>query len=230
MQRGAETLQRRLGYSFSDKDLLSRALTHRSYSAENNERLEFLGDSILNFVIAENLYTRFEAAQEGKLSRLRAKMVERQTLAEIAREFNLGDYLIMGTGEVKSGGFKRDSILSDTLEALIGAMFQDASLEVVSERIIAWFRSRLETLSVEKSFKDAKSRLQEFLQSRQLSLPHYRVVDTKGKSHDPTFFIECETELLTEPASGEGSSLRIAEQNAALKALVVLGIEHYDHW
>jgi len=134
-----EKLQRRLGYTFSQPDLLTQALTHRSHSSKNNERLEFLGDSILSFVITEDLYRRFEAAREGKLSRLRAKMVKRQTLAEIAREFDLGDYLIMGSGEFKSGGFQRDSILSDTLEAVMGAMFLDADLEIVQERIVSWF-------------------------------------------------------------------------------------------
>jgi len=223
-----DKLQRRLGYTFSEADLLAQALTHRSHGSNNNERLEFLGDSILNFVIAEDLYLRFETAQEGKLSRLRAKMVKRQTLAEIAREFELGDYLIMGIGELKSGGFQRDSILSDTLEAIIGAIFLDADLEVVRERIVAWFSSRLDMLSLEKSFKDAKSRLQEFLQARQAALPDYQVVKTEGQSHEQIFYIECRVELLAETAKGKGTSRRVAEQNAASVALVKLGIEHHD--
>jgi len=223
-----EKLQRQLGYTFSKPDLLIQALTHRSYGSQNNERLEFLGDSILNFVIAETLYRRFEPAREGKLSRLRAKMVKRQTLAEIAREFDLGDYLIMGSGEFKSGGFQRDSILSDTFEAVIGAMFLDADLDVVRERLIAWFSSRLDILSLEKSFKDAKSRLQEFLQSRQVALPKYEVIETRGQSHEQTFYVECRSELLDEPAKGNGTSRRVAEQNAASMALVKLGIAQYD--
>jgi len=223
-----DKLQRRLGYTFSEGDLLTQALTHRSHGSNNNERLEFLGDSILNFVIAEDLYLRFEAAQEGKLSRLRAKMIKRQTLAEIAREFELGDYLIMGVGELKSGGFQRDSILSDTLEAVIGAIFLDAHLDVVRERIVAWFASRLDILSLEKSFKDAKSRLQEFLQARQAALPDYQVVKTEGQSHEQIFHVECRVELLAEAAKGKGTSRRVAEQSAASVALVNLGIEHHD--
>jgi ribonuclease-3 len=219
-------LQRKLGYSFNNEDLLRRALTHRSHSAENNERLEFLGDSILNFVIAEALYTRFPTAREGQLSRLRARLVRRRTLAELAREFDLGSRLIMGTGELKSGGFERDSILSDVLEAIIGAIYIDSNLSTVNRCIHDWFYSRLEALSLEKSQKDSKSKLQEFLQARQANLPEYIVIEVTGQSHDQTFTVECRSELLEEPVRGEGSSRRIAEQNAATVALTALGVNH----
>ena len=221
-----DTLQRALGYSFENEELLTRALTHRSHSSKNNERLEFLGDAILNFVIAEELFGRFAGAREGQLSRLRARLVRRQTLAEVAREFCLGDYLIMGTGELKSGGFERDSILSDSLEAVIGAIYCDSGLSMVRETILNWFYTRLEALSLDKSQKDSKSRLQEFLQARQANLPEYVVIDVAGKSHDQTFTVECRSELLDVPVKGEGGSRRVAEQNAAAVALARLGVDH----
>lgn len=217
-------LERTLGYSFEDEELRDRALTHRSHHSRNNERLEFLGDSILNFVIAEDLFLRFTAAREGQLSRLRARLVRGQTLAEIAREMNLGDYLIMGTGELKSGGYDRDSILADALEAIIGAIYVDSDFDGARRVILDWFDSRLEALSLDKSQKDSKSRLQEFLQARQANLPEYVVVEVSGKSHDQTFFVECRSELLEEPARAEGNSRRIAEQNAAAIALEMLGV------
>lgn len=219
-------LQRKLGYSFNNEDLLRRALTHRSHSAENNERLEFLGDAILNFVIAETLYARFPTAREGQLSRLRARLVRRQTLAGLAREFDLGNHLIMGTGELKSGGFERDSILSDVLEAIIGAIYIDSNLPRVSKSIHDWFYTRLEALSLDKSQKDSKSKLQEFLQARQANLPEYVVIEVTGQSHDQRFTVECRSELLEVPVRGEGGSRRIAEQNAATVALTALGVDH----
>ncbi len=219
-------LQETLGYLFADEALLVRALTHRSFSRDNNERLEFLGDSILNFLIAEDLFLRFDGAREGQLSRLRARLVKRQTLAAIARDFSLGDYLSMGSGELKSGGYDRDSILSDALEAIIGAMYLDADLPTVRDRLLDWFEGRLDSLSLDQSQKDAKSRLQELLQSRGADLPEYVVVETRGQSHDQVFFVECLTGLLDEPARGKGSSRRGAEQAAATVALHMLGVDH----
>jgi len=221
-----ERLQARLGYTFLKPELLVMALTHRSHGTRNNERLEFLGDSILSLVIAEDLFARFDQAREGELTRLRSNMVRRQTLAEIAREFELGDYLIMGSGEMKSGGFRRDSILSNALEAIIGAVFVDADIEVVRQRVITWFSNRLEKLSLNQSLKDAKSKLQELLQARQAALPRYQVLETRGQSHAQIFYVQCESELLETPVTGEGSSRRVAEQNAASLALVQLGVEH----
>lgn len=221
----AGKLENLIGYQFQDLDLLEQALTHRSRGARNNERLEFLGDSILNFVITRSLYERFPEAAEGQLSRLRARMVRRNTLAEIAREFSLGDFLIMGRGELKSGGFDRDSILSDTAEAIIGAVFLDGGLDTVEERVLAWFGTRLDELSLDESQKDAKSRLQEHLQGIGAQLPQYTVIRTVGKSHDQVFTVECQSEMLTHEAVGEGTSRRVAEQVAAENALVILGID-----
>ena len=221
-----DKLQRRLGYTFANQDWLVQALTHRSHGKRNNERLEFLGDSILSFVIADVLYERFGDANEGQLSRLRASLVKQQTLAEIARELALGDALIMGTGELKSGGFQRDSVLSDALEAIIGAMYLDASLDVAQERILHWFFDRLDNMSTEQSHKDAKTKLQEFLQGRQEPLPNYEIVKVTGPSHDQMFVVSCTIASLAQPMQGTGNSRRIAEQNAAMNALNQLGIKH----
>jgi len=221
-------LQKRLSYSFKDEALLMQALTHRSFSSHNNERLEFLGDSILNFAIGESLYSRFSSANEGQLSRLRAKMVRQSTLADVAREMKLGEDLILGIGELKSGGFERDSILSDTLEAIVGAMYLDSGLAYVREHVVNWFESRLAHLSLEKPLKDAKSRLQEHLQSKQITLPVYEVSHTTGQSHEQVFYVECQCDLLSDKIKGQGSSRRIAEQNAASAILSLLDIEFDD--
>lgn len=221
-----EKLQQRLGYTFNEVALLEQAVTHRSFGSRNNERLEFLGDAILNYVIAMELYGRFPSAREGQLSRLRARLVRRQTLAEVAREFSLGDHLIMGSGELKSGGFNRDSILSDALEAIIGAIYLDSDIVAATERVATWFYGRLDAMSLTRSQKDAKSKLQEYLQARQCNLPEYAVVAIEGASHDQKFHVECRTELLEEPALGEGGSRRVAEQNAASVALARLGVDH----
>ncbi len=218
------TLEKDLGYQFQERGLLEQALTHRSYGARNNERLEFLGDAILNFVIAHALYEQFPGAHEGQLSRLRARLVRRQTLAEIAREISLGDHLIMGTGELRSGGFGRDSILSDALEGIIGAIFLDGSLESVQSNLLVWFKSRLEGLSLDDSQKDSKTRLQEFLQSQGAMLPDYVVTATIGKAPDQVFTVECRSDMLTGTAQGEGGNRRVAEQVAAAKALHLLGV------
>ncbi|MBQ74078.1 MAG: ribonuclease III [Gammaproteobacteria bacterium] len=218
------TLEKDLGYQFQERGLLEQALTHRSYGAQNNERLEFLGDAILNFVIAHALYERFVSAHEGQLSRLRARLVRRQTLAEMAREISLGKYLIMGTGELKSGGFSRDSILSDALEGIIGAIYIDGGLESAQSNILVWFRSRIEGLSLDDSQKDSKTRLQEFLQSQGAMLPEYVVTAMIGKAPDQEFTVECRSEVLTGMAQGKGGNRRIAEQMAATNALHLLGV------
>ena len=218
-------LQNLIGYQFQDSDLLVQALTHRSHGALNNERLEFLGDSILNLAITRSLYDRFSDATEGHMSRLRAKMVRRDTLADIAREFSLGDFLIMGRGELKSGGFTRDSILSDAVEAIIGAIYLDGGLEIAQERVLEWYKSRLGELSLSESEKDPKSRLQEHLQGIGASLPQYEVVQTTGLSHDQLFTVECSSEVLEETVIGEGTSRRMAEQSAAQAALEALEVE-----
>lgn len=217
-----QRLLNRLGYDFKDQTLFDLALTHRSHGAKNNERIEFLGDSILNFVVGESLFRRFPEAKEGQLSRLRAQMVKGETLAEIAREFDLGDSLILGEGEMKSGGFRRDSILADAVEAIIGAIYMDANMEVASERILTWYDSRLNSVTLERNSKDPKTELQEYMQSRKKSLPEYRVIDISGEAHAQHFTVECSISLLTETTIANASSRRVAEKKAAALALIKL--------
>ncbi|WP_407668505.1 ribonuclease III [Oceanospirillum multiglobuliferum] len=214
-----------MGYSFNDIEHLNLALTHRSFGGSNNERLEFLGDSIVNFVIAEALYHQFTEAREGQLSRLRARLVKGVTLAELAREFELGDYLQLGSGELKSGGFRRDSILADAMEAVIGAIYIDGGMDICRERILIWYAERLRNLDLSDTQKDPKTLLQEYLQSRQQALPKYEVISVEGDAHDQTFTVECEIESLTSRPLGIGSSRRNAEQQAAKKALQALNVK-----
>lgn len=172
-----DRLERKLGYTFRDQDLMVLALTHRSFAGRNNERLEFLGDAILNFVIGEALFTHFPQAREGQLSRLRARLVKGETLALLARGFEIGDYLRLGSGELKSGGYRRESILADAMEALIGAIYLDTGMDSARERIMDWLGPQLRELTPVDTNKDPKTRLQEFLQSRGCELPRYDVVD-----------------------------------------------------
>jgi ribonuclease-3 len=202
------------------------ALTHRSFAGRNNERLEFLGDAILNFVAGEALFERFPQAREGQLSRLRARLVKGETLAVLARGFDLGEYLRLGSGELKSGGFRRESILADALEALIGAIYLDAGMDVARQRVLGWLSNELDSLTLVDTNKDPKTRLQEFLQSRGTDLPRYDVVDIQGEPHCRTFFVQCEVALLNDKTQGQGASRRIAEQVAAAAALVALGVEN----
>lgn len=219
-----QILEKSLGYQFQQHDFLKQALTHRSFGASNNERLEFLGDAILAFVIADALFEQFPTANEGQLSRLRALMVRGKTLAEIAREKSLGDFLIMGSGELKSGGFARDSILSDALEAIMGAIYLDSNLETVRMTMLEWFDERLNSLSLENTHKDSKTLLQEFMQARKAALPDYKVVQITGKAPDEIFVVECRSDLLEGVARGEGGNRRIAEQMAATRALKMMGL------
>ncbi len=212
-------LLHRLGHEFQNMELAERALTHRSYSMAHNERLEFLGDSILNFIIADALYERFPHVAEGDLSRMRSRLVKGETLADIARGFQLGDSLLLGTGELKSGGHRRESILANAVEALIGAIYLDAGLDACRLRIRAWYSTRLAQLAPGDLNKDAKTRLQEMLQARAQSLPVYRLVDTSGADHSQQFHIACEIAALPEPFLGRGSSRRAAEQAAAELAI-----------
>ncbi|MCV2403840.1 ribonuclease III [Marinomonas sp. C2222] len=214
-----QKLSRRLGYFFADLGLLELALTHRSFGGKNNERLEFLGDSILNYIIAEDLFHRFPKAKEGELSRLRASLVKGDTLAEIAREFQLGDFLKLGAGELKSGGFRRDSILEDAVEGIIGAIFLDAGMDICRQHVLSWYKSRLDATSLKSVTKDPKTLLQEYLQAHKYSLPQYSVINIEGDPHDQTFNVHCHVDLLEEVVEGTGNSRRIAEQNAAAKAL-----------
>lgn len=226
MSISLDRLERRLGYHFQNRELLLVALTHRSYAGRNNERLEFLGDAILNFVAGEALFSHFPEAREGQLSRLRARLVKGQTLAVLARGFDLGDYLRLGSGELKSGGFRRESILADALEALIGAIYLDAGMDIARERVLAWLAGEIQGLTLVDTNKDPKTRLQEFLQSRGQELPRYEVIEIQGEPHCRTFYVACQVVLLTEHTQGQGPSRRIAEQAAAAAALSALGLEN----
>lgn len=217
--RSLERLSRALGYAFSEPELLDVALRHRSAGAMHNERLEFLGDSVLNFVIAAALYRRFPTATEGTLSRMRASLVKGDTLAEIARELELGAYLHLGSGELKSGGFRRGSILADAFEAVIGAVYEDGGIDAAQALVLRFFESRLDESRPAMTLKDPKTRLQEFLQGRGRPLPEYRVADVQGQAHNQTFTVECLVDGLPEPSRGRGSSRRKAEQSAAEQAL-----------
>jgi ribonuclease-3 len=208
-------LYKTLGYKFADRANLTLALTHRSAAKQHNERLEFLGDAVLGMVIAKALFSRFPAHPEGKLTRMRASLVKGDTLAEVAREFELGDLLLLGPGELKSGGFRRDSILADAVEAIIGSIYLEAGLGVCEPLILDWFDSRLAALDPETTPKDDKTRLQEYLQARKAPLPVYEVIEITGKSHDQTFFVECRVTGLSETLLGKGNSRRRAEQKAA---------------
>lgn len=218
-------LSQRIGYTFRDESLLELALTHRSKGDRNNERLEFLGDSIVNFIVAQALYEKFPDAKEGKLSRLRARLVRGSTLAELGREFDLGDFLLLGSGELKSGGFNRESIIADGVEALIGAIYLESGLEAARECFFHLLGKRLDELTIEDVVKDPKTRLQEYLQKKQVKLPRYEVMTINGQAHDQEFKISCKVELLPEITIGVGTSRRIAEQIAAEKALKALGVE-----
>ena len=224
-QPDLDRLQRRLGYTFQDPERLLLALTHRSFGNQNNERLEFLGDSLVNMIIAEYLYHHFERAREGQLSRLRARMVKGVTLAEIGREFELGQYLRLGSGEKKSGGFRRDSILADAVESIIGAIYLDSDFDTCRQRVLDWFEKRLQRLDLQDTQKDPKTRLQEYLQSRQFPLPRYEVISVDGEAHAQTFHVSCALPSLDRKTTGAGSSRRIAEQQAARAALKQLGVE-----
>ena len=208
-------LQRNLGYRFAQAPLLQQALTHRSHSAANNERIEFLGDSVLNCCVAHELYQRFGALKEGELSRLRANLVRQETLAGLAQRLELGACLRLGEGELKSGGFRRPSILADGLEALLGAVFLDGGFSAAQEVIRGLYASLLEHLDPQTLGKDPKTLLQELLQAQKIPLPQYAVVATQGAAHNQLFQVECQIPQLAIRTTGYGASRRIAEQEAA---------------
>lgn len=211
----SQELYRKLGYQFSNQKLLKMALTHRSSDDENNERLEFLGDSIVNFIIAEALFLQFPRAQEGDLSRWRATLINRDALGKLAREFELGRFLFLGPGELKSGGGERQSILSCAIEAIIGAIYLDGGFAVTRECVLRWYKPLLHSLSFATSHKDPKTQLQEYLQGLHMSLPVYTVESVEGESHQQTFVVSCCVEGIPQKAMGNGTSRRRAEQEAA---------------
>jgi ribonuclease-3 len=215
-------LQKLLGYAFHQESLLNTALTHCSAGADNNERFEFLGDSLINLIMAESLYKKFPQASEGQLTRLRATCVKGETLAKIAQDFHLGDYLRLGSGELKSGGAHRPSILADALEAVIASIYLDSSFDTVKARVLAWYEPRLEAMSLDMTEKDPKTQLQEYLQGKKQPLPLYTVTELEGESHDQSFTVHCEVALLPTPVQGKGASRRKAEQAAARAVLELL--------
>lgn len=218
----SQRLQQALGYTFTRPDLLVQALTHRSYGATNNERLEFLGDSVLNCSVARALYDAFPDLPEGSLSRLRANLVRQETLADIAVALKLGDSLRLGEGELKSGGFRRPSILADALESLFGAIFLDAGFDAAQRVVRHLFDPLVAKIDPRASGKDPKTQLQEILQSRRLPLPEYQLIDTRGEAHDQSFIVDC---VLAKPSlstRGVGKSRRAAEQEAARQACEAL--------
>jgi ribonuclease-3 len=221
-----ERLARRVGHAFARADLLEAALTHRSAQSQHNERLEFLGDAVLGLVSAEALWRRFPQATEGQLTRLRAQLVKRETLAAVARELDLGSYLRLGPGELRSGGHARDSILADALEAVLGAVYLDGGLEAARAVMLQLLGERLAAMTSESQPKDAKTRLQELLQARRLALPAYAVLETRGDDHAQTFMVRCEVGALGLSVTAEGPSRRRAEQAAAAAMLQEMGEEH----
>ena len=212
------SLSRIIHYTFSDATFMIMAVTHRSFSAQHNERLEFLGDSVLSFLIAEELYKRFPRIDEGDLSRLRAQLVKESSLSGIATSIGLGDFIRLGEGELKSAGWRRPSILADTFEAIIGAIYFDGGIEPTHQFILRFFEKQLNEIDPKLIQKDPKTLLQELLQSKKSDLPIYSVVSIEGEAHSQTFTIECIIKKSDIKTQGVGNSRRIAEQEAASKA------------
>lgn len=214
---------RHLNYTFHDKTLLEAAISHRSVGSKNYERLEFLGDAVLNFVIAAALFRKYSKAKEGELSRLRASLVNGETVAALAHELKVGDCLRLGVGELKSGGSNRESILADALEAIIGAIYLDGGFVAAEQQILQWYASRLEKITSMKIPKDPKTQLQEYLQAKKMTLPEYEILGITGKAHAQLFKIKCEIPGTSYASQGEGNNRRRAEQAAATAMLALLG-------
>lgn len=225
-QQAIARLQRRLGYAFSNIALLERALTHRSYSSENNERFEFVGDAILNYTVAKMLYDVFPKLSEGELSRLRANLVNEGVLAEIAQELEVGEALFLGTGELKSGGFRRPSILADATEAMFAAVSFDSDFNAAEQVVRRLFADRVKKVDLKNQGKDAKTLLQEALQARRLALPKYRIEEQKGEGADIRFLVACDLGELGFICHAEAGSRKAAEQETAKQAMVWLEQHH----
>jgi ribonuclease-3 len=218
----SDELSNKLNYQFKDTTWLNLALTHRSYNELNNERLEFLGDSIVNFIIAEALFNKFPTSQEGELSRWRATLINRETLADMARGFDIGNHLFLGPGELKSGGNQRESILSCAMEAIIGAIYRDRGFEMVRDCILGWYKPLIQSLTSAASHKDPKTILQEYLQSLRKPLPVYLVDSVEGEAHQQIFVVSCQVTGVKDKALGKGTSRRRAEQDAAEQMLGII--------
>ncbi len=228
MSKGSSALCGQLGHVFTKPQLLQRALTHRSYAPEHNERLEFLGDSVLGCVIAKHLYDSYPQLSEGELSRLRSSLVREETVATLARQIELGSHLRLGEGERKSGGFRRPSILADAMEALFGAVFLDGGFAAAEKVVLGLYVPYLANIDVQTLGKDAKTLLQEYLQGSHVSLPAYSVVAMQGHAHEQSFEVECAIPSLKIATRGTGSSRRSAEQQAAQAAYQIIQSSNAD--
>ena len=222
MENRLDALQRRIGYRFTDARLLTRALTHRSFGADHNERLEFLGDAVLSLAVSGLLFERFAGSDEGDLTRVRAHLVREDSLHRVAVQLGLPEVLNLGEGEARGGGAQRASILADALEAVLGATFLDGGFDAASELVKGLFGEVIQTTDVASWSKDAKTELQEWLQARRLPVPNYRISATRGQAHAQTFEVECLVPALNLTESGEGRSRRVAEQEAARRMLEAL--------
>ena len=214
-----EKLQKNLSYQFNNIELLNKALTHRSVSKHNNERLEFLGDSVLGSIISEELYSRHSNIDEGQLSRLRSHLVRGNTLANLAKKLDISENLRLGQGELKSGGFRRESILADTFEAILGAIFLDSDYLTVKKVVLNLFSDLLNEVKSEESLKDFKTQLQEMLQKKGYDLPKYELIQTKGKDHNAVFYVSCHVEALKIKVEKNAKSIKRAEQACAQSIL-----------
>ena len=218
-----DSLSQKLGYQYQDIAVLQHALTHRSVGSKNNERLEFLGDSLVNFMIADILFHQYSNLPEGDMSRVRAYLVKGETLAVIGREYELSDYLVLGPGELKSGGYRRDSIIADAVEAIIASVYEDGGLDQCRALVGRFYAERLENLNPRNIGKDPKTRLQEWLQSRNQPLPVYSIISVNGAAHAQEFIVSCFVEKLNTKFEATASNRRKAEQKAAEDALLALG-------
>lgn len=219
MTNNPDNLQQSLTYTFTNPELLKQALTHRSFGKINNERFEFLGDSLLGFVVAELLYQEYPDAAEGELSRMRASLVNKSALAGLARELEIGEYLSLGSGERNSGGAERDSILSDAIEAIIAAIYLDGGIEACKKQVRNWAFELIRTQNMVQESKDAKTQLQELMQAKGLPLPDYEVIKIEGVAHDQMFTVSCSIAMVKQAEQGTGRSKRSAEQMAAANML-----------
>jgi len=219
-----ELVQKVIQYTFNDVDLLKQALTHRSANHKHNERLEFLGDAILGSVIATALYQKFPKANEGQLSRLRSFLVKEKALADLANELEFSQFVILGSGELKSGGFRRASILSDVFEAIIGAVILDSNYQKAEEYILTLYKSKLSSITLNMADKDPKTKLQEWLQARNYAIPNYEVVKEAGKDHAKTYWVNCKLDYQNISVEGSGNSRRNAEQDAACQTMKKLKV------
>ena len=208
-----------LGYDFNDNSLLDLALTHRSHSKDNNERLEFLGDAVLDLILSDTLYRGYSLMDEGNLSRMRASIVNEKSLSLVASQLLINEHLILGTGEMTSGGSQRDSILANTLEAILGAVFVDGGYHSVENIILKIFKDNINSIDPESDYKDSKSQLQELLQQQQKDLPQYQLIETTGDKHDQEFLIECVIDNGNIITTATAKNIKTAEQKAASKAL-----------